>query len=409
MQLTNTRARFGTVSKTFHWLIALGILAMLPLGLIASQLPYDTSEQLARKAFLFSVHKTLGVGLFAVALLRILWAAVQPRPLHLAPQRSVETVAADVAHWLLYGALVAVPLTGWVHHAATEGFAPIWLPIGQNLPFVPESAAVAAVAGSLHWLSSLVLALTLVGHVAGALTHHFVLKDDTLRRMGVGPLRAAPASGADRHPASLALALAIWAGAFGAAWGTGAFSGAAPVAPAAPVAQLPQADSGWEVTEGRLSITVQQFGAPVTGRFDSWTAAIRFDDRPDADAAARGDVRAEIAIGSLTLGSVTAQALGADFFDAAQFPTAAFEARIREAGAAYEAAGTLTIKGATIPVTLPFTLLLDGDTARMEGRLTLDRRDFGIGLAMTDPAQLAPDVTVEVTLTATRGTGPDGV
>ena len=60
MQLTNTRARFGTVSKTFHWLIALGILAMLPLGLIASQLPYDTSEQLARKAFLFSVHKTLG-------------------------------------------------------------------------------------------------------------------------------------------------------------------------------------------------------------------------------------------------------------------------------------------------------------------------------------------------------------
>lgn len=406
MPLSNTRASFGTVSKTFHWMTALGILAMLPLGFVASQLPYDTAEQLARKALLFSVHKTLGVGLFFLALLRILWAMVQPRPVHLAARRSVETVAADTAHWLLYGSLVVVPLTGWVHHAATEGFAPIWGPFGQNLPFVPESVAVAQAAGVLHALSALVLALTLAGHVAGALKHHFVLRDDTLRRMGFGPPRATPHAGADRHPVSLFLALAIWAGAFAGAYGTGAFGGAVPPAP---VAQVARADTGWEVTEGTLAITVQQFGTPVTGRFETWSAAIRFEERPAEDPAPRGDVRVEVAIGSLTLGSVTTQALGADFFDAAGFPTAVFEAGIIAGDGAYEATGTLKLKGTTIPVTLPFTLDFDGDTARMEGRLSLDRRDFGIGLALTDPAQLAPEVVVTVALTATRAGGGAGL
>lgn len=405
MPLTNTRTRFGTVSKTFHWLIALGILAMLPLGFVASQMPYDTAEQLARKAFLFSVHKTLGVGLFAIALLRILWAMIQPRPVHLAPERSVETIVADAAHWLLYGSLVMVPLTGWVHHAATEGFAPIWLPLGQNLPFVPESARVAEVAGALHWLTSLVLALTLAGHVAGALKHHFVLKDDTLRRMGFGSTRHVPTTGADRHPASLALALAIWGAVFGAAYGTGVLHAASPVTP---VARLAPVATGWEVTDGSIDITITQFGAPVTGRFENWSAAIRFAQRPTDDPAPRGDVRVEVAIGSLSLGSVTTQAMSSDFFDTAQFPVALFEAEIVATGTAYEAVGTLTIKGAAIPLTLPFTLDLEGETARMEGRVTLDRRDFGIGLAMTDPGQLAPEVTVAVTLTAKHDLGDAG-
>lgn len=399
MSLTNTRTSFGTISKTFHWLVALGILAMLPLGFVATQLPYDTAEELARKAWLFSIHKTLGVGLFGVAVLRILWAMVQPRPMHLAPQRSLETVVADAAHWVLYAALVVVPVTGWVHHAATEGFAPIWLPVGQNLPFVPESAQVAALAGALHWLSSLVLALTIAGHVAGALKHHFVLKDDTLRRMAFGRTGHSVTTGADRHPAGLLLAVGIWAAAFGAAYATGILDGTSRVAPVAP---LVKAETDWDVTDGSLDITITQFGTQVTGRFDSWSAAIRFEEGEAGDPTPRGDVRAEVAVGSLTLGSVTTQAMSADFFDAARFPVAVFEAEIVATESAYAAVGTLTIKGMTVPVSLPFTLDLEGEKALMDGRMILDRRDFGIGLAMTDPGQLAPEVAVAISLTARR-------
>ncbi|MGD9294163.1 MAG: cytochrome b/b6 domain-containing protein, partial [Roseobacter sp.] len=136
MPLSNTAQHYGSISKTFHWLTALLILTLIPLGIYANDLPYDSSEQLARKAWFFSLHKTLGVTVFFVALARILWAIVQPKPSPLHPDRKLETFAGSMVHWLLYGSLLLVPLSGWVHHAATTGFAPIWWPLGQNLPLV---------------------------------------------------------------------------------------------------------------------------------------------------------------------------------------------------------------------------------------------------------------------------------
>ena len=78
MALGNTSTRYGAFSKSFHWLTALLILTLIPLGLFAKNLPYETQEELARKAWFFSLHKTLGVTVFFVAFLRILWALSQP-------------------------------------------------------------------------------------------------------------------------------------------------------------------------------------------------------------------------------------------------------------------------------------------------------------------------------------------
>jgi len=81
---------FAPITKVFHWLTALLILIIIPLGVIANGAPFETSEELARKAWLFSLHKTLGVAVFFVALLRILWALTQekPGPLHPRPPAS---------------------------------------------------------------------------------------------------------------------------------------------------------------------------------------------------------------------------------------------------------------------------------------------------------------------------------
>ena len=113
----------------------------------------------------------------------------------------------------------------------------------------------------------------------------------------------------------------------------------------------------------------------------------------------------QIAIPSLTLGSVTKQALGKDYFDAEDFPTATFQADILSAADGYVAEGTLSMKGAEVPVSLPFQLRIDGDTARMQGRTTLDRRNYAIGDNMGDPGQLSFEVDVIVELTATRAPG----
>ncbi len=433
--LSNTHARYGTIAKAFHWTVAAGILVMIPLGLLANDWPYATSEELAVKARLFSIHKTLGVTVLIVAVARVLWALAQPRPGHLHPERRVETLLADTVHWLLYASLIAVPAAGWVGHAASEGFAPIWWPLGQSLPLVPKSEALREIAGALHVVLGRVLTASLLLHVAGALKHHLWDRDATLRRMAPGrpalppvaPRRAAPATPfAAPVAAAGVLALALGAG--------GALGLYAPQAPSAEPAAEPAADpvagaatvpppedaapraaapaqasagaGGWTVEGGSLGLAVSQLGSRVEGRFADWSAAVAFEEAPDEEGR-HGAVEASVEVGSLTLGSVTAQALGAGFLDAGAFPRAVFRAAILAAPAGSEAGyvadGTLSLRGVEVPVTLPFALTIEGDRARMEGIAVVDRRDFAIGQSYADPGTLGFEVEIPVALEAVRG------
>ncbi|MCR8550214.1 cytochrome b/b6 domain-containing protein [Salipiger sp. P9] len=395
MPLANSTTTYGPLARAFHWLIALGILLMIPLGWIAHLAPMQDADQIALKTALFSAHKTLGVALFLLALLRILWALVQPKPVPLHPHRKGETLLAEAIHWVLYAALVIVPLSGWVEHAATDGFAPILWPFGQNLPFVPSSPQVAETAATVHFLSQWALVGALALHIAGVLKHTVLDRDATLARMARGTA-AGTEGGHSGFAAPLALAVLIWAGVIGGGAAAGYFTQeGAPDAPA-----LEAAASDWQVQEGTLSIALVQMGSEVTGSFADWTAAITFE--PQDAPGKSGEVTVQIAIPSLTLGSVTKQAMGADFFDAETYPTATFQADLMNVADGYVAEGTLSLKGVDLPVSLPFTLTLDGDRAEMTGRTTLDRMGFAIGANMADPGQLSHEVEVIVALTATR-------
>ncbi len=386
---------YGTVTKTFHWLTALLILTVIPLGAIANRLPYETNAQLAFKAQLFSFHKTLGIIVFVVALARIIWALTQTKPAALHPERKMETMLAELVHWLLYISLVAVPLTGWIHHAATEGFAPVLLPISQELPFVPNDENVAKLFGGLHWVWSKIMVGSILLHIAGALKHQFIDKDVTLARMWFGSA-ASPASG--RHQSGFTApiaAIAIYVIATGAGAAAGLYTAKSDITQA----DLAEVSSEWTVLEGELGLTITQFGTEVSGAFEDWTSAITFDE---TGSGVLGSVETTISIGSLRLGSVTGDALGTDFFDAEAFPTALFVADIMADGENYIAEGTLTIKDITSPLTLPFTLALEGDNASMAGSVVIDRQTFQIGKSMADESNLAFAVTVNIALTATR-------
>jgi len=230
MALSNSNRSFGSVTKTFHWLTALLIITIIPIGLIANDLAQDIRnpdiasdvEDFTRAFWLFSLHKTLGVTIFFVALARIIWAFTQPRPGLLNGTNRPEAFAAQTVHWLLYGALVLVPLTGWITHAATSGFAPIRWPFGQSLPFVPKNADLAALFASLHITLQRVMFVALALHILGALKHHFVNGDATLRRMLPGNLKtpAPPAQHFNLWP--VLAALIVW----GAAITIGLYTGA---------------------------------------------------------------------------------------------------------------------------------------------------------------------------------------
>ncbi|MEQ9693247.1 cytochrome b/b6 domain-containing protein [Shimia sp. SDUM112013] len=396
MPLTNTTRQYGGLTKTFHWLTALLILTALPLGLIAENAPYADGEQLARKAMLFSLHKTVGIAAFFTAILRILWALTQTRPGLLNADNRLEAFGAHLVHWLLYGAMLMVPLTGWIHHAATTGFAPILWPLGQDLPLVPKSETLAHLTANLHFAFIIVLGLSILAHVGGAMKHFVIDRDQTLQRMLPGRNTAPDPMPETHSRAPFVTALVIWVVALTA----GVVTGLGTDKPAT-TAQLEAVPSDWQVQEGTLSLSVVQFGSEVTGSFGNWTAAISFDET--ATDGRHGDVAVTVAIDSLTLGSVTDQALGADFFDVAAHPTANFAADLMAAEQGYVAKGTLTLKGMTVPVTLPFALTIKGDTATMQGQTTLNRLDFGIGTNMPDESSLGFPVEIEVTLTAMRG------
>jgi cytochrome b561/polyisoprenoid-binding protein YceI len=391
MPARNTTRSYGSVSRTFHWLTALLILAAFPLGVIANDMAYDTAAAAAEKARLFSIHKTVGVAVFFVALARIAWAFVEVKPAGLHPGRRVETFLAEVVHWALYLSLVVVPLSGWVHHAAVTGFAPILWPFGQGLPFVPVSEAVAGVAGAVHWLFTKVLFAAVALHVAGAMRHAIVDRDLVLARMAWGAEAGTPGARHGLVPAVAAVAIFATGGAV--AWQMAAPSEAATAEAAAPAVT----GGNWQVAEGSLGLTVRQMGADVAGALPGWTAVIDFDD-----SSGTGRVRVEIDMAQVTIGSVTDQARGPEFLDVAAHPVAVFEAEILPVGETFEARGTLRLRGAEVPVVLPFTLDIQGETARMAGALVLDRRDFGMGASYGDEATVGFAVQVAVALTAQR-------
>ncbi|QYK40229.1 MAG: cytochrome b/b6 domain-containing protein [Paracoccaceae bacterium] len=395
MPLLNSATRYGSVARALHWLTALLILTAIPLGIVANDLAYDTSAALAWKAQVFSWHKTVGVAAFFVALARILWALTQPRPAPLHPDRTWETRAAEAVHWLLYISLIAVPLSGWVHHAATAGFAPILWPLGQDLPMIPKSAAVEHGAAAAHWVFTKLLIAAILLHVAGAVKHAVIDRDATVARMWRG-------TSAPRNPqphrarGPLLAAVAAYAAGVGLAVALTA-PDAGPVETTAPAT----AEAGnWQVEEGTLSFTLRQMGSTVEGRFATWTARITFDDTVAMGAAGRVDVMIDMA--SSTIGSVTAQAQGPEFLNVAGHPAATFTAEIRRDDGGYVADGVLTLAGVAVPVALPFDLAIEEGIARMSGRTAIDRRDFGIGRAYGDEGTVGFAVTVDVVLTATR-------
>ncbi|MDE2337708.1 MAG: cytochrome b [Gammaproteobacteria bacterium] len=175
--LRNTRARWGALSQLFHWLIAALIGVQIALGLIGTELPLSMTKlaTLAR-------HKSLGITLLALMLVRLTWRALNPTPALPDTLKPHERVLARVTHTGLYVLVIALPLTGWIMSSA-RGFPVSWFNLFQLPNLVGRNAALYHAMVRTHVLLAIALGLILVLHIAAALKHHFVLKDDTLRRM----------------------------------------------------------------------------------------------------------------------------------------------------------------------------------------------------------------------------------
>ncbi|OJW71534.1 MAG: hypothetical protein BGO57_16695 [Sphingomonadales bacterium 63-6] len=138
------------------------------------------------------------------------------------------------------------------------------------------------------------------------------------------------------------------------------------------------------------------------GSFSKWSAQINFDPAHLDQSLAK----VTIDTGSASSGDPSRDdpLREGSWFNIGAFPNATFTTNgITSTGPnAYVADGTLTIKGVSKPVKLPFTLTIDGDTAKMKGEAQIDRTEWGLGEGSWQDKSVDPNVTVKVDITATR-------
>ncbi|MBN8727552.1 MAG: cytochrome b [Xanthomonadales bacterium] len=178
MSLRSSAGRWGSVAQSFHWIIVALILVQAAIGLYMVGLPKRPSI-----IPIYNFHKSLGLTILLLAVLRLAWRAVDRRPDMPAGMSQAQALGARIGHVLLYGLLFAVPLSGWLFDSASN-LRPLYWWGWLKLPHLVEAdKAFAQTAQTLHVAIFWALAVVAAGHAAIALVHHFVNRDDVLRRM----------------------------------------------------------------------------------------------------------------------------------------------------------------------------------------------------------------------------------
>lgn len=178
--IRNTQDRYGIVAIVLHWTMALLMIGLVALGLYMVALP-DVGFN-TRKIILILAHKQLGMLALLLFALRLGWRVTQILPKLVEHLPEWQMIAARFVHLCFYGLMLALPLTGWLMSSAA-GIPVSFLGLFMLPDFIPHNDHLFALCISIHKWLAYALMLLLAVHMGAALRHHFVFKDDTLRRM----------------------------------------------------------------------------------------------------------------------------------------------------------------------------------------------------------------------------------
>jgi cytochrome b561 len=190
--------RYTKTAVLLHWLIAICIFGMFALGWYMSDLPkeapkqmaYDLfdwgvytwqlSEEASPRTFYFNLHKSLGVTIFALIIIRILWRFTHKPPALLSSYKAWERKLATGAHHVLYLLMVALPLSGIVM-ATYSKYGIKWF----GLEFIKglDNTPMRELFKEVHEIVGAIILVIIIVHILGALKHKLIDKDETLNRM----------------------------------------------------------------------------------------------------------------------------------------------------------------------------------------------------------------------------------
>lgn len=377
MQIKNTKESYGLVSKIFHWPMAFIILGLILVGLYMGGLPNSPY-----KFEIYALHKSFGLLVLWLVGLRILWRLFNKQPEANASHKSWERLLAKLAHFLLYIAMIGMPLSGWLMSSAGEYPVPFF---GLQMPdLVGKNPDLGAFMHEVHEVLGSVLIGTIFLHALGALKHHFIDKDSTLVLMMAKPMKHI-------GPYILIAILGLFGlgilalSIFGEEEGHETIT--EEISSKLEKPSYFSEDNAWKIVKEQSSINFRAsvYNKEFTGTFSDFGGKIIFN--PDDLKNSHADITINIKTLSSGDAERDSQMFGPEWFDIASFPTAHFRTTAfeKKAEGRYVAIGELTIKNRAMPLILPFQLDIiqgDGDggaRAYMNGSVSLNRLDFGLG------------------------------
>ena len=177
MNSVRMNSAYTGIAKLFHWLLALMIVISFGVGLYMVDQPFSP-----QRLKLYNWHKWAGVTILALSALRLLWRLYKPAPALPATMPAWQKMASDLVHIFLYILFFAVPLTGWAYSSAA-GFSIVWFGVLPLPDLVSKNRELAEFLKPFHWIAAYSLAAMVLIHIAAALKHHFIERDDVLKRM----------------------------------------------------------------------------------------------------------------------------------------------------------------------------------------------------------------------------------
>lgn len=174
---TSPDQSYPGIIKLFHWVIAVTVISMLAFGFFLEDIP-KTMQGLA-----YMMHKSTGITIFFLSLIWLVLIHTTPKPALPDSVPVWQKIAARLVQYGLLILLLAMPLAGWIMSMAADKI-PVFFGLFQaKLPFVSPDKALAKLMNTAHKTMAWVMIAFIGIHVLAALKHHFIDKDNILKRM----------------------------------------------------------------------------------------------------------------------------------------------------------------------------------------------------------------------------------
>lgn len=358
-------SRYTNAAIILHWIIALAIFCLLASGIIIDQEWLQQDAQF----ILFQWHKSLGVLALIAIVIRLLWRLTH-RPPTISELSKREQQAAHMGHWLLYAALLSMPISGWLLvSASVTGIPTLVFNLFQwpHLPVTP-SEDLSNLAHGWHYYSAWILALLAFGHI-GMVIKHRLHQVNLLSRM---PFASTAVISLAVTAATLALL----------AWQSLSSS-------STPLVQT-------DTSQGEIRFTGNYSGKPFNGVFNEWQLSTDLDPASGR----MTNFSLTVVTGSANTGNgyYDSTLKESDWFAIEQYPEARYQSTALEklSDTQLQLTGDLTIKDHTQPLTLILDVV---DPSTIATSFTLSRFDYKLGVG-ADPTADWVDEDIEVNATA---------